>query len=1029
MTANLTEADVEEIAIDLFKELGYDYLFGKDILPEEPSAQRENLNESFLPFILKASLSKLNPTIPADGIEEAYRKVTRISFPTTLACNHEFHKLLTEGIDVTYKGKERIATEKVKLVDFEKPNQNQFHVINQFTIIEGQNNRRPDLIIFVNGLPLGVIELKNPSDHTTTIWSAYNQLQTYKEQIPGLFTFNEVLIISDGLEARIGSLSADKERFAVWRTIEGEKLASNSMTQMEVMIKGVFEKRRFLDLIRFFTVFEREDDGSYLKKIAGYHQYHAVNTALKQTIEASKPKGDRRIGVVWHTQGSGKSLTMTFFAGRAILEPEMQNPTIVIITDRQDLDNQLFGTFSNCQELLRQTPVQAKDRNQLKELLSVASGGVVFTTVQKFFPEEKYDAYPLLSDRRNIIVMADEAHRSQYDFIDGFARHMRDGLPNASFIGFTGTPIELSDKNTRAVFGEYISIYDIQRAVMDKATVPIYYESRLAKLELKESEKPKIDPAFESITEDEEERDKQKLKSKWGAIEALVGAKNRLKLVAGDLSKHWQLRLSVMEGKAMIVTMSRRIAIDLYNEIIKLHPEWESDDDKSGVIKVIMTGSATDPPDWQKHIRNGKRRKELAETFKDPKSSFKIVIVRDMWLTGFDAPSLHTMYIDKPMNGHGLMQAIARVNRVFKDKVGGLVVDYIGIADSLKSALALYTQSGGKGSTAIDQNEAVAVMLEKYEVVRGLFHGFDYKVWMSGTPKDRLNLLPNALEHILSQEDGKSKLQKTVTELTQAFALSVPHEKTTEIRNEVAFFQTVRSALTKKSGEDKKKSPEDIDYAIRQLIAGAVSSNEVIDIFASVGLNKPDISILTDEFLAEVKGMPQKNLAVELLQKLLKEEVGKMGGKRNIVQTRTFLEMLEGSVKKYQNRAIETAQVIEHLIELAKKLREESKRGKDLGLSDDEIAFYDALLENESAAREMKIDDIKIIAKELVKTLKSNLKINWSEREQVKALIRVNIKKILKKYGYPPDMQAKATALVLEQAEELYGDWVEAEVA
>ena len=1024
----MNEAVVEEVAISLFQSLGYEYLKGKDILPDEPNAQRESIQESFLPFLLKDALTRLNPQIPFDGIEEAYRKVTRISFPTVLSCNHEFHRMLTEGVDVTYKGKERIVTDKVKLIDFESPNKNDFFIVSQFTIIEGQNNRRPDLLVFVNGLPLGVIELKNPSDHTTTIWSAYSQLQTYKEQIPGLFTFNEIMVICDGLEARMGSISSDKERFAVWRTIEGEKLAPSSMTQMEVMIRGVFEKKRFLDLIRFFIVFEREDKGSYIKKMAGYHQYHAVNTALSQTIEASKPKGDRRIGVVWHTQGSGKSLTMTFFAGRAILSPEMQNPTIVIITDRQDLDNQLFGTFSNCRELLRQTPVQAKDRKHLKELLSVASGGVIFSTVQKFFPEEKYETYPLLSERRNIIVMADEAHRSQYDFIDGFAKHMRDGLPHASFIGFTGTPIELSDKNTRAVFGEYISIYDIQRAVEDKATVPIYYESRLAKLELKESEKPKIDPGFESITEDEEETDKQKLKSKWAAIEALVGANNRLQLVAEDLSKHWKLRLSVMEGKAMIVTMSRRIAVELYNEIIKIHPDWESEEDAEGMIKVIMTGSATDPVEWQKHIRNGERRKNLAERFKDPKSSFKIVIVRDMWLTGFDAPSLHTMYIDKPMNGHGLMQAIARVNRVFKDKAGGLVVDYIGIADSLKSALALYTQSGGKGTTAVNQEEAVAVMMEKYEVVSGLFYGFDYTKWKTGTPSDRLNLLPSALEHILAQEDGKSKLKKTVTELSQAFALSVPHYKTTEIRDDVAFFQTVRSALSKKTDEDKKKSPDEIDYAIRQLISGAVSSNEVIDIFSAVGLNKPDISILTDEFLAEVKGLPQRNLAVELLQKLMKEEIQKMSGKRNLVKTRTFLEMLEASLKKYQNRAIETAQVIEHLIDLAKKMREETKRGNDLGLTEDEIAFYDALLENESAAREMKIDDIKIIAKELVKTLKSNLKINWSEREQVKALIRVNIKKILRKYGYPPDMQVKATALVLEQAEELYGDWIAEEV-
>ncbi len=1022
--ASLDENDVEEIAIGVFKNLGYKYLAGKTIHPSSDSPERENLNDSFLPFILRQSLEKLNPKIPSEGIEEAYRKLTRISFPNILSSNLEFHKFLKEGIDVSYKGKERIISDKVYILDFEKTDQNHFLVVNQFTLKEGQNQTRADLVVFINGLPLAIFEFKNPSDSQATIWSAYNQLQTYKEITSSLFTFNEVLVISDGSNARIGSLTSNKERFAVWRTIEGEELAPNSINETEVLIRGVFEPKRFLELLRFFIVFEKTENGFPIKKIAGYHQFHAVRKAIIQTVKVSKPKADKRIGVVWHTQGSGKSLTMAFFAGRVILEPEMQNPTILILTDRQDLDKQLFDTFSNCAELLRQTPIQATDRKHIKEILSVSSGGVVFATVQKFFPEEKFDQYPLLSNRSNIIVIADEAHRSQYAFIDGFARHIRDGLPNASFIGFTGTPIELSDKNTKAVFGDYISIYDIQRAVEDKATVPIYYESRLAKLELNEEEKPKIDPSFELITEDQEESFKQKLKSKWAAVEALVGSKNRLKLIAKDLSNHWKERYNAMEGKAMIVTMSRRIAVELYNELIKLHPEWESDEDNSGTLKIIMTGSSSDPAEWQKHIRSDGRKKELANIFKNPKSSFKIVIVRDMWLTGFDAPSLHTMYVDKPMNGHGLMQAIARVNRVFNDKPGGLVVDYIGIADSLRSALSLYTNSGGQGKTAIDQNEAVAVMKEKFEIVSALFNGFNYQIWINGNSSDRLNLIKPASEHILSQEDGKSRLLKTVTELSQAFALSVPHPDTIVIRDHLAFFQTLRAELSKTSRVDQKKSPEEMDFAIRQLISGAVSSNEVIDIFSAVGLNKPNISILTDEFLAEVRGMPEKNLAVELLQKLLREEINKNSAKRNIIQTRTFLEMLESSLKKYQSRAIETAQVIEHLIELAKKIREETSRGKELGLSNDEIAFYDALLENESAAREMKIDDIKIIARELVKSLKDNLKVDWSEREQVRAQIRLKVKEILKEYGYPPDKQSIATALVLEQAEVLYGDYV-----
>jgi type I restriction enzyme R subunit len=788
-----------------------------------------------------------------------------------------------------------------------------------------------------------------------------------------------------------------------------------------VLIRGVFEKARFLDLLRHFIVFEDDGRGNIAKKIAGYHQYHAVNVALETTVVAAEPEGDRRCGVVWHTQGAGKSLTMVFYAGKLILHPALENPTIVVLTDRIDLDGQLFGVFSRCHEILRQAPVQAADRADLREKLRVASGGVVFTTIQKFFPEEKGDQHPVLSDRHNIIVIADEAHRSQYDFIDGYARHMRDALSHASFIGFTGTPIELADRNTRAVFGDHISVYDVQRAVEDGATVPIYYESRLAVLDLDEKETPHLDEEFEEVTEGEETERKEKLKTKWAALEAVVGTKRRLGEIADDLVEHFEKRLEAMDGKSLVVCMSRRICVDLYDAIANLRPEWHSDDDEKGVVKIVMTGSASDDAAWQQHIRNKGRREALAKRFKDDKDPLRVVLVRDMWLTGFDAPCLHTMYVDKPMRGHGLMQAIARVNRVFRDKPGGLVVDYLGLADQLQKAVANYTESGGKGKATIEQAEAVAVMLEKYEVCCGLFHGFDWSDWLSGEAGKRLRLLPAAQEHILAQEDGKERLLKAVTELSQAFALAVPHEKTLEIRDDVGFFQAVRAVLAK-TGGDGPKPEEDLDHAISQLVSKAVAAEGVIDVFAAAGLKKPDISILSDEFLADVRNLPHKNLAVELLQKLLNDEVAARA-KRNVVEARSFREMLEQTLRAYRNRAIETAQVIEQLIAMAKELREADRRGENLGLTDEELAFYDALETNDSAVKVLGDETLRTIARELVETVCRNVTIDWTVRESVRANLRRMVKRVLRKHGYPPDKQEKATLTVLEQAEVLCQDW------
>jgi len=1017
------ESVVEEAALDWLSELGYVVLHGPEIAVGEPAAERSDpkYRDVILERRLRHALETLNPGLPQSAIEEAYRKLLRGEGPSLIARNHRTHLLLVDGVAVEYARTDgSIGGAQVRVIDYENPENNDWVAVNQFTVAEGQHTRRPDVILFINGLPLAVLELKNPADEDATIWSAFNQLQTYKLQIAALFNYNALLVISDGLEARVGSLTADTERFMPWRTIEGEELAPASMPQLQVVIKGLFEKRRLLDFIRYFVVFEADGE-EVAKKIAGYHQFHAVNKAVQTTIQATREGGDRRAGVVWHTQGSGKSLTMVFYAGRLVLDPAMQNPTIVVLTDRNDLDGQLFGTFSRCHEVLRQTPEQAADREDLKARLAVSSGHVVFTTIQKFMPVVG-ERYPELSDRRNIVVIADEAHRSQYDFVDGFARHMRDALPNASFIGFTGTPIEKTDANTRQVFGDYISIYDIQRAVEDKATVPIYYESRLARLALSDTEKPKIDADFDEITEGEETQRREKLKTKWAAVEAIVGTEKRLDVVARDLVDHFEARQEVNSGKGMIVCMSRRICVDLYSTIVKLRPEWHSEDDNAGLLKVVMTGAAPDPLEWQQHIRDKRRRDALALRFsKHPKDPFKLVIVRDMWLTGFDVPPLHTMYLDKYMRAHGLMQAIARVNRVFKDKPGGLVVDYLGVAQELKQAMATYTESGGKGKTAIPQEDAVAALLKQYEVCLGLFHGFDWKAWTAGSPAQRLSLLPNAQEHILKQEDGKKRLTDAVKQLSAAFALVVPHPSAMQIRDDVGFFQSVRSVLNKTAPQQERKEV-DLDHAIRQIVSQAVASTEVMDIFEAAGLKKPDISILSDQFLGEVHDLPQKNLAVELLKKLLLGEI-KTRSRRNVVQARLFSDLLEKAIRKYQNRAVETAQVIEELIDLAKQMRESQKRGATLGLNEDEVAFYDALETNDSAVKVLGDEALRTIARELVATVRKNTTIDWTIRDNVRANLRVLVKRILRKYGYPPDKQERATITVLEQAEVLSANW------
>ena len=1059
----ISESILEETCLDWLQELGWSRIHGPDIAPDAPNAERSSYSEVILKERLRAALARINPEVAPSGIDEAVKKLLAADSPNPIVNNRNFHRCLTDGIDVEVTSKNEyggVKHLKVFLVDIEDIGNNDWTALNQLTVIEKAAagrpgaKRRADVVLYLNGLPLAVLELKNPGDENATIEHAFNQLQTYKNAIPSLFTTNELLVISDGLLARAGMLTSGRDRFMPWRTISGEEVTAPGNPELETLVRGLFDRHRFLDYILNFIVFR--DDGAGLTKIgAAYHQYQAVNKALGCTLSAcgidadprrllgrfqaegdpwnvregtpvygrgSKHFDSRKIGVVWHTQGSGKSLSMVFYAGKTVRYPDMNNPTLVVITDRNDLDDQLFGTFAGCRDLLRQSPAQAGSRSHMKELLNIASGGVIFTTIQKFMPEERGAAHPLLSDRRNIVVIADEAHRSQYDFIDGFARHLHDALPNASFIGFTGTPIESHDKNTPAVFGDYIDTYDILRAVDDGATVRIYYESRLARIELSEAQLERIDPEFERITEAEEESERQKLKTRWAALEAMVGADKRIRRVAADLAAHFEERLKTMEGKAMVVGMSRRICVDLYHALRELRPDWHGEDDSEGALKIVMSGSASDRVDWQPHIRSKARREALAKRFKDPGDELKMVIVRDMWLTGFDCPSLHTMYIDKPMGGHNLMQAIARVNRVFRDKPGGLVVDYIGLADSLKTALADYTAGGGKGTTTIDQEQAAALLTEKYEVVRDMLHGFDYPRVIADVPANRMQGITRAMEFILGLEDGKKRFLTAVSLLTRAFALAVPHETALGIRDEVGFFQALRAALIKRTGDEHGRTPYEIDSAIKQLVSEAVSSNEVEDIFASAGVDKPDISILSEDFLEEVKNLPHKNLAVELLRKLINDEI-KTRSKKNVVQARSFAEMLKNAVARYHNQAVEAAAVIQELIELARDMRESNRRGENLGLNDDEIAFYDALADNGSARELMGDEQLRTIAQLLVKRVKNSVSIDWTLREKVRAQIRVMVKRILREYGYPPDLQQAATELVIEQAEVLCREW------
>lgn len=1035
----LTEADIEQIALQWFAECGYACVHGPDIAPGEPAAERESYEQVVLVDRLRDAIGRCNPGLGRDDVEEVVRRVLRSDAPGLTESNRRFHAMLRDGVTIERQREDgTIGGMIVRLVDTEHIARNEFVAVNQFTVVEAGKNRRPDIVVFVNGLPLAIIELKNPADAKATIWRAYDQLQTYKAEIPSLLRFNELLVVSDGTHARIGSLTANKEWFKVWRTIDGVSEPPEHSFELETLIKGVFDKRHLLDLIVNFVAFEHDPDRDSVHKIvAGYHQFHAVNAAVYETVRASgmnwkgadstgtfyaqpNPKavaGDKRIGVVWHTQGSGKSFTMLFYAAQIARSKAMQNPTVVVLTDRNDLDDQLYSQFQRCHELLGQVPQQATSALDLRTRLSVASGGVVFTTIHKFMPDEKGARMPLLSDRANIVVVADEAHRSQYDLIDGFARHLRDALPNAAFIGFTGTPIETTDANTRAIFGDYISVYDIQRAVADQATVPIYYESRIAKLRLNEQVLETIDDEFEELTESEEVDHKEQLKTKWAALEALVGDPDRIAVIADDFIDHFEARSAAIDGKAMIVCMSRRICVELYDAIIARRPEWKD------AVKVVMTGSADDGPEWQQHIRTKQLRRDLAKEFKKPSSEFRIVIVRDMWLTGFDAPCLSTMYIDKPMQGHGLMQAIARVNRVFRDKPGGLVVDYLGLADSLKRALATYTQSGGKGQPKIDVEEALAILQEKMDIAYAMLHGFDWSAWKGDDIKARMGLLPAGKEHILQQDNGRSRWMQVVTDASRAFALCAASNEAKALRDDLAFFQALRGGMIKER-ENRSDDPDRLDAAIRQLVDKAIIADDgVIDVFTAAGIQKPDISILSDEFLAEVRGLKHRNVAAELLEKLLSDEI-RTRYKSNIVESKRLSELLQQTLNRYHNRAIETQEVIEELIRIAKDMREAISRGETLGLNDDELAFYDALADNSSARVVMGDDKLKLIATELVKKVRESVTIDWNLREQARARIRVIIKRILREHGYPPDLESTAAQLVLQQAELLCEGWV-----
>ena len=1053
----MTEDQLEHEALGWLAEVGYTPLRGPELAPDGERPERGSYQQVLLVERLRAAIARLNPQLTTAAREDALQQVLDLGIPSLLSANRRFHQLLVTGVPVEVQRGGETLGDFARLIDWVDPSNNEWLAISQFTVKGPHHTRRPDIVLFVNGLPLVVIELKNPADLNADIWKAFEQLQTYKAQTPDLFQYNEVLVISDGSDARMGSLSADAERFMQWRTIDGIALDPlGEFNELETLIRGVLAPALLLDYLRYFVLFE--DDGGLVKKIAGYHQFHAVRAAIQQVIAASRPGGAAATkgkgGVVWHTQGSGKSITMTCFAARVMQATAMENPTIVVITDRNDLDGQLFGVFSLAQDLLREQPVQAGTRQDLRRLLAKRpSGGIVFATIQKFMPGEDEDVFPLLSDRHNIVVIADEAHRTQYGFeaklktfkprasandaegrlaaepraayVVGYAQHLRDALPNATFVAFTGTPVSSEDRDTRAVFGDYIHIYDMQQAKEDGATVAIYFESRLAKLSLKADELPHIDAMVDELVdelaEDEEESQQARLKSKWAALEKVVGAEPRIASVAADLVAHFEERNKAQTGKAMVVAMSRDICVHLYNEIVQIKPEWHDDDPEKGAIKIVMTGSASDKALLRPHLYSKQVKKRLEKRFKDPADPLRLVIVRDMWLTGFDAPCVHTLYVDKPMKGHNLMQAIARVNRVFKDKQGGLVVDYIGIANELKSALKDYTASKGRGRPTVDAAEAYAVLEEKLDILRGLLHGFDYANFLSAGHRR----LAGAANHVLGIKDGKKRFADQVVAMSKAFTLCCTLDEAKAVREEVAFFQAVKVILTKRDLTHKKKTDEERELAIRQIIGSAVVSEDVVDVFEAVGLDKPNIGILDDEFLAEVRNLPERNLAVELLERLLEGEIkSRFAG--NVVQERKFSELLANVVKRYQNRAIETAQVIEELIEMAKKFHAAATRGEELGLSEDEIRFYDALANNESAVRELSDETLKKIAHELTENLRNNLTVDWSERESVRARLRLMVKRILRKYKYPPDQQEGAVELVLQQAKALGEAWMAA---
>jgi len=1041
MSDKITENEIELFAIELLEKQGYEYIYA-------PEYER-NFEEVILKERLQNALTIINPSLEYEQIEFAIKEIERLHSTELLTDNETFHKMVTEGITVEKQVDGVTRGEIVKLIDFDDISNNDFVVANQFTIIENGVNKRPDLILFVNGLPLVVIELKNPVDENATIGSAYKQIQTYKSVIPSLFTYNAFCIISDGLEAKAGTISAGLSRFMAWKSADGKSEASKLVSQVETMITGMLNKVTLLDLVRSFIVYEKstKEDAKTgittietVKKLAAYHQYYAVNKAVERTIKASSANGDKKGGVIWHTQGSGKSLSMVFYTGKIVLA--LDNPTVLVITDRNDLDDQLFDTFASSASLLRQEPIQADDREHLKKLLKVASGGVIFTTIQKFQPEEG-NVYDELSSRRNIIVLADEAHRTQYGFkpktvdekdkdgnvigkkiVYGFAKYLRDALPNATYLGFTGTPIESSDVNTPAVFGDYVDIYDISQAVEDGATVKIYYESRLAKITLSDERKQLVKELDDELKNDDLS-ETQKTKAKWTQLEALIGSKNRVQEVARDIVSHFEKRQEVFDGKGMVVAMSRRIAVELYNEIIKLKPEWHSDDLNKGVIKVVMTATSSDGPELSKHHTTKQQRRDLANRMKDPADELKLVIVRDMWLTGFDAPSMHTLYIDKPMKGHNLMQAIARVNRVYKDKPAGLVVDYLGIASDLKKALSFYSDSGGKGDPALAQEQAVALMLEKLEVVSQMFYGFAYEKYFEADTREKLSLILEAEEHILSLEDGKKRYIDEVTALSQAFAIAVPHEEAMDVKDEISFFQAVKARLVKFDSTGSGKTDEELETTIRQVIDKALVTEEVIDIFDASGIKKPDISVLDEEFLLEVKGMKHKNIALEVLKKLLNDEI-KTRMKTNLVQSKSLMEMLEGSIKKYHNKVITAVEVINELIDLAKDIHKMDEEPQEMGLSDFEYAFYSAIANNDSAKELMEKEVLRELAVVLTERVKANASIDWTIKESVRSKLKVIVKRTLRQFGYPPDMQKLATETVLKQAEMIASELTQA---